>query len=100
MLNDETRRKLREMQMDALIEAFDEQEKNIATYAEFSFEKRITFAVDQCYATKNAARVKRLLNGAKLRFPDADVNTLCYEARGLNKAQILTLTTGSYCTGN
>ena len=98
MLNDETRRKLREMQMDALIEAFDEQEKNIATYAEFSFEKRITFAVDQCYATKNAARVKRLLNGAKLRFPDADVNTLCYEARGLNKDQILTLTTGSYFT--
>ena len=80
MLSDETRRKLREMQMDALVEAFDEQEKNIATYAEFSFEKRITFAVDQCYAAKNTARVKRLLKSAKLRFPDADINTLCYKA--------------------
>ena len=45
MISDETRRKLREMQMDALVEAFDKQEKNIAAYAEFSFEKRITLAV-------------------------------------------------------
>ena len=96
MLSDETRRKLREMQMDALVEAFDEQEKNIATYAEFSFEKRITFAVDQCYAAKNMARVKRLLKSAKLRFPDADINTLCYKARDLNQDQILSLATGSY----
>ena len=57
MISDETRRKLREMQMDALVDAFDEQEKDIAAYAEFSFEKRITLAVDQCYAIKNAARV-------------------------------------------
>ena len=96
MLSDETRRKLREMQMDALVEAFDEQEKNIATYAEFSFEKRITFAVDQCYAAKNTARVKRLLKSAKLRFPDADINTLCYKARDLNPDQILSLASGSY----
>ena len=32
MLSEETRRKLREMQMDALVEALDEQEKNIAAY--------------------------------------------------------------------
>ena len=81
MISDETRRKLREMQMDALVEAFDEQEKNIAAYAEFSFEKRITLAVDQCYAIKNAARVKRLLNSAKLRFSEADINTLCYNLK-------------------
>ena len=30
MISDETRRKLREMQMDALVEALDEQDMNIA----------------------------------------------------------------------
>ena len=62
MISDETRRKLREMQMDALVEALDEQDMNIELYAELSFENRITLAIDQCYTNKNAARAKRLLN--------------------------------------
>ena len=96
MISDETRRKLREMQMDALVEALDEQDMNIELYAELSFENRITLAIDQCYTNKNAARAKRLLNSAKLRFPDADIRALCYKARDLNPDQILSLASGSY----
>ena len=81
MISDETRRKLREMQMDALVEALDEQDMNIELYAELSFENRITLAIDQCYTNKNAARAKRLLNSAKLRFPDADIRALCYNLK-------------------
>ena len=44
MISDETRRKLREMQMDALVDALDEQDMNIELYAELSFENRITLA--------------------------------------------------------
>ena len=100
MISDETRRKLREMQMDALVEALDEQDMNIELYAELSFENRITLAIDQCYTNKNAARAKRLLNSAKLRFPDADIRALCYKARDLNPDQILSLASGSYCPSN
>ena len=57
MISDETRRKLREMQMDALVEALDEQDMNIELYAELSFENRITLAIDQCYTNKKCAQI-------------------------------------------
>ena len=76
MISDETRRKLREMQMDDLVDALDSQEKDLASYAKFSFDHRLELAIDQCYTRKNAARAKRLIKGAKLRFSDADIASL------------------------
>lgn len=96
MISDETRRKLREMQMDDLVDALDSQEKDLASYAKFSFDHRLELAIDQCYTRKNAARAKRLIKGAKLRFSDADIATLCYEIRGLDRNQIMSLAGGNY----
>ena len=61
MISEETRRKLRELGMDAFVEALDNQEANLNNYVTLDFDKRLTIAVDEFYATKNRDRAKRLM---------------------------------------
>lgn len=100
MIGDETRRKLREMGLDALIEALDTQASDPATYDFMSFEERLGLAVDECYQTKRADRAKRLLRCAKLRYPNADINTMYYEDRDINRNEILQLGTCKFIETN
>lgn len=95
MISDETKRKLREFGLDDLIEALNEQEQN-DMYTTFTFSERLDKAVDDFYNRKNASRTKRLLKLAKLRYPEADVNTMYYEGRSVDRNQILELSTCSY----
>lgn len=100
MIGDETRRKLREMGLDALIEALDTQASDPATYDFMSFEERLGLAVDECYQTKRADRAKRLFRCAKLRYPNADINTMYYEDRDINRNEILQLGTCKFIETN
>lgn len=78
MISDETKRILRELGMDDLVEVLDEQERN-ESYESFPFSQRLDFVIDEFYNRKNLARTKRLLHCAKLRYPSADINTMYYE---------------------
>lgn len=93
MINEETKRKRREMSMDPIIEALENQDNNRDVYSIMSFEERFAIAVDECYAAKNADKTRRLIHTAKLRYPNADINTLYYEDRSINKNEILSLGT-------
>ena len=96
MISEESRRKLRELNLDALVLALDNQEANILNYSSMSFDKRLDLAIDECYNSKNADKARRLLHCAKLRYPNADINTLYYENRKLDKEQILVLSSCNY----
>jgi len=96
MISDETKRKLRELNLDELIQALQDQDDRGAMYNVMSFDDRLNIAIDATYTNKKAAKAKRLLRYAKLRYPQADVATIYYENRGLNKNQILELSTGKY----
>lgn len=100
MINDETKRKLREMAMDPLIKALENQEVGGDTYFVMSFDERLNLAVDECYTQKHVERAKRLIQGAKFRYPNADVNTMYYENRSINRNEILTLANCSYILKN
>lgn len=100
MISDETKRKLRKLGLDELIEVLRDQYINQESYSLLSFEQRIDMAVDDLYNRKNAERAKRLIKSAKLRYRDADVNTLYYEGRTLNRNQILGLAAGTYFATN
>lgn len=89
MISDESRRKLREMQLEQMVEALDNQEANRETYLSMSFDARLNLLIDECYTAKNNDRVKRLLRCAKLRYPNADINTMYYEGRDLNRNTVL-----------
>lgn len=96
MIDEETRRKLRELKMDAFVDALDSQEASINNYVSMDFDQRLTIAVDEFYATKNRESAKRLNHLAKFRYPEADLMTLYYEGRPINKNEIVALGTCGY----
>ena len=49
MISDESRRKLREMQLEQMVEALDNQEANRETYLSMSFDARLNLLIDECY---------------------------------------------------
>ena len=74
MLNEESRRKIRELKLDELVDILDDQERRLDVYASMSFDDRLSLAIDELYYQKNSKRSKRLISSAKLRYPDADIN--------------------------
>lgn len=96
MISEETKRKLREQGMDELIEVLNDQEQNSNLYDSLTFDQRFDMAIDDYCNRKNASRTKRLLKAAKLRYKEADINTLYYEGRSIDKNTVLSLSTGNY----
>lgn len=96
MINDETKRKLRELGLDEFIQALDDQDIQSNMYGSLSFDERLNVAIDSLYCRKNATRAKRLLKFARLRYPSADITTMYYEGRGIDRNQILELSAGNY----
>ena len=96
MLNEESRRKIRELKIDELVDILDDQEHRLDVYAPMSFDDRLSLAIDELYYRKNSKRAKRLISSAKLRYPDADINTLILEPRGLSKPRMIALEAESY----
>ena len=83
MIDEETRRKLRELNMGEMVEALDLQDAD-RTCMTVPFDDRIRMAVDYAYEAKYASSVKRLISRAKLRFPDAEIGEMVYEGRGID----------------
>jgi DNA replication protein DnaC len=100
MISDETRRKLRELGLDELIDILTVQDNDQALYTSMTFDERINLAIDSLYQYKNNNRSKRLIKQARFRFTDADVNTIYYADRGLDKNQIIELSSCQYLRNN
>lgn len=83
MIDEETRRKLREMNMGEMVEALDLQESD-RTCASMPFDERVRMAVDHAHEAKRAASVKRLTARARLRFPGAEMGDMIYDGRGID----------------
>ena len=95
MINDETRRKLREIQLDDMITIIDNQ-ANDNVYNTMSFNERIKLIVDYVYQEKHNNRVKSLIKRAKFRISNAAIQDIYYVDRHLNKEIILSLSTCEY----
>ena len=89
MISDETKRKLRELGLDEMNDILKIQDSDSALYTSMHFDERLNLAIDSLYQCKNNNRSKRLVKQAQLRFTDADVNTIYYAQRGLDKNQII-----------
>jgi len=77
MLNDETKRKLRLMNIGEFIDAHELQTHDPETLA-LPFDERFQMLTDTVYQEKYNDKVKRLIKGAKLRLPKADVHDILY----------------------
>lgn len=99
ILNEETRRKLRELNLNEVIEAVELQSQNI-DYTHMSFDDRMKLIVDYVYQEKYNHKVQRLVKGAKFRVSNAAVTDIYYPERGLDKNGLLNLSTGQYIDTN
>lgn len=83
MIDDETRRKLREMNMSEMVDALDPREGD-RTIMSVPFDERVRMVVDHAWEAKRASSVKRLTQRARLRFPDAEPGEMIYDGRGID----------------
>ena len=99
MINDETRRKLREMGMEEMITALDLQNVD-NTYTALPFDDRIKMLVDYVYQEKYNGKVKRLLKQARFRIPNAEIRDIYYSDRGLDRDLLIELSTCLFIHNN
>lgn len=91
-LDSETKRKLREMGVPALVDALDVQDDTLTLG--MVFEERIKLAVDDAHAAFTHSKVEGLIRRAGLRYPNADLRRLdLVEQRGLDRGVIAQLGT-------
>ena len=95
MMDNETRRKLREMNLSEIITALEIQQNDPATVA-LSFDERIQRLTDYVYQEKYNNRIQRLIKSARLRFPQADIQHFLPEGRGMDVQLLTELFTGQY----
>lgn len=92
MINEETRRKLRELSMEEMVTALDLQDHDPG-YLHMPFEDRMKMLVDYVYQEKYTGKVKRLLKSARFRIPNADIHDVYYTERNIDRAQLTELAT-------
>ncbi len=95
MINDETKRKLRELNLSEVISGLEFQQSDPATL-DLTFDERLQRLVDYVYQEKHNGKIQRLIKSARLRFPQADRFGICYDGRALDKHLIEELMTCEY----
>ena len=99
MLNEETKRKLRELNIGELITAIELQQQDPTTVS-LSFDERMQRLVDYLYQEKYNSKIQRLIKTAKFRFPQADIHSIYYDGRTLNRDIITELSTCQFVRNN
>lgn len=91
MMNEETRRKLRLMNIGEFIDAIEVQQQDPQTIA-LPFGERFQQLTDSVYQQKYNDKVHRLIKAAMLRLPKADVHDILYtDKRPLNRGTMAEL---------
>ena len=95
MLDPETRRKARELGVPGLADAIEMVEAD-ASYAGLPFADKAKVVVDYAYQESRNRLVERLIKGARLRFPHADISNIVYEGRPLSRDLVCELGTAQF----
>lgn len=93
--NDETIRKMNEMGLQSMADAFKAQ-LSVSIFTDLCFSERVEMLIDQQYQTNYNHRIAGIINQAKLRYPAASIETIAYTGRNLDKALIRELATCNY----
>ncbi|MCK9547162.1 MAG: ATP-binding protein [Sphaerochaeta sp.] len=99
MIGDESIRKLRELNLSEMVEILQRQEHDVA-YTCMPFDERIQYITDYVYKVKQDSKIKRLIRSARLRYPNAELNSVHYDKRGLDKRLLMELGTCAFIECN
>lgn len=95
-MNQETTRKLSEMNLRGFIDGCHEQESS-QEYKDLTFEERFQLLVDGEYARRQSNKLQRLMKAAKFNAPSASLEDIEYHPdRNLDKQLMSELRTGNY----
>jgi DNA replication protein DnaC len=97
MMNEETYRKLREMNMSEMVEALKYGE-TLNTFVNLTFDESLKIVIDQTYSTKSTNKINRLIKNAKFRYKDADLREIIYEDRDIEKQKVIEISSLSFLT--
>ena len=87
---------LRSLRLGHAINALEQQQEQLSTYAELGFEERLSLLLESEILGRNHAKIQRLKRQAKLRI-EAQPSQITYkEGRGLKRPQMSELLTGGY----
>ena len=92
MMNDETKRKLRELNLSEMITSIEIQTQDIS-YTSLTFDDRFQRMVDYLYQEKYNSKVQRLIKLSKVRISNAEVNDIYFLERGIDRQTIQELST-------
>lgn len=96
-MKNETLRKMREIRLSAMAEAYEQQLERPDHFSPMTFDERLGMLVEREYDKRHNNHLARLLNNAKLIYPDASLNQIEYlPDRHLNKELIDLLGTNNY----
>lgn len=93
----ESLRKLREMRLNELARAYEEQMEQMETYAGMTFNERLAIMIDREYDAKHNRHIKRLIKNAELPSNRAFLADIEYlPDRHLDRDLIRSLSTNEY----
>lgn len=96
MTSDETKRKLREMRLNAMVEILEVQEQQ-PEYQQMDFEDKFELIVDGAYARQQSNKLSRLLHSADFPSIEPALAEIDYlPDRKLDRKLIQKLATGNY----
>jgi DNA replication protein DnaC len=95
MINDESIRKLRELNLSEMVDVLHHQQDDVA-YDVMPFDERMQYITDYVYQLKQDARIKRLIRMAHFRYPNADLHSVHYEKRGIDRSLLMQLGSCSF----
>lgn len=99
MINDEIKRKLRELNLAEVIAALELQQSDINSVT-LSFDERMQRLVDYLYQEKYNNKIQRLMKMSKFRIPKAEFHDIYYTARGIDKGVLQELSTCQFIDRN
>lgn len=99
VINDETKRKLRELNLGELIVALESQQSDINSVT-LPFDERVQRLVDYIYQEKYNSKIQRLMKLSKFRLPKAEINDIYYSNRGMDRQLLQELSTCQFIGSN
>lgn len=95
MLDSETKRKARELEVPGLLDAIDIVETD-PSYIDLAFKDKMKIIIDYAYQESQNKLISWLIKNAHLRFPQADISNIVYDDRPLRRDLINELGTAQF----
>lgn len=95
MISSSAKQQLIKMKLSEVSDILEQQD-GILEYTGMSFDERLEHLINSLYEIKHEKTIRGLRKRARLKMPDACINDIIWEKRGLDKAKILNLATGNF----